>query len=505
MRLSALIPLVAVMSLQAEDPFLVNAETRWTAERWDLPRAGEGMGMVGLQVHRTWACGGYAGFGGWGSVRGEQGGFIATGVSGGWRFPLTERLALDAGAWVGGGGVGRAGIGSGLMLRGHAGLSWDFDWARLGLEASRVRFPNGEIDSSQVAVTAVFPFRAIVGSPAAGGGSLPEFGQRLGTELGWRDFSLAMTGQRYTPAHSVHALDSASRNDPVDLVGLEARLGLGQRAFAVWDMSGAAGGEAAGYMDMLLGLGYALPLDRAGRWDLVGKLCGGPAGGGHLDVGGGMAWKATLGVQATTRSGFQVGLNAGYFVTPGGSFKASVCQVQAGRRFELATPGTASEEALGPLDFTGWSVRTGMQRLKAPQRRGGADPDPIELVGFQMTHDLSEAWYLAGQGNFALTGHAGGFAEGLLGLGWRSPDLSGAGTRALVQAMAGAAGGGGVDTSGGFLLQPMVGVEQELGRGVSLQVMAGRCIAPGGDLSTPVLDAGLAWRFGLPTRTGAGR
>ena len=504
MRLYVLLPLAAVMTLHAEGPSLVNAETRWTAERWDLPQAGETMGMVGLQVHRTWDCGGYAGFGGWGSVRGEQGGFIATGVSGGWRFPLTERLSLDTGAWVGGGGVGRAGIGGGLMLRGHAGLSWDFDWARLGLEASKVRFPNGEIDTSQVAVTAVFPFRTIVGNIAGGGSSLPEFGQILGTELGWREFSLAITGQRYAPAHSVHALDSASRNEPVDLVGLEAHLGLGPRAFAVWDMSGAAGGKAAGYMDMLLGLGYALPLDRAGHWDLVGKFCGGPAGGGHLDVGGGMAWKAMLGVQATTRNGFQIGLNAGYFTTPGGSFKGSVCQLQAGRRFELATPGTAAAETLGAVDFSGWSLRAGMQRLKAPQRRGSADPDPIELVGFQMTHDLSETWFFAGQGNFALTGHAGGFAEGLLGFGWRSPRLFGAGTRFLAQAMAGAAGGGGVDTGGGFLLQPMVGVEQELGRGLSLQVMAGRCIAPGGGLATPVLDAGLAWRFGLPTRTGPG-
>ena len=73
------------------------------------------------------------------------------------------------------------------MVRGHAGLSWDVDWARLGLEASKVRFPNGRVDSSQIAMTATFPFRTIVGS---GRSSLLALGDLLGTELGWRDFSL---------------------------------------------------------------------------------------------------------------------------------------------------------------------------------------------------------------------------------------------------------------------------------------------------------------------------
>ena len=279
MRTFLFLSLAASLALHAEAPSFVNAEMRWTAERWKLPFANETMDLVGLQVHRTWQSGAYAGFGGWGSVRGERGGFITIGVSGGLRFPITERLALDTGAWLGGGGVGRADVGGGLMVRGHAGLSWDFDWARLGLEASKVRFPNGRVDSSQVAMTTTFPFKAIVGS---GSTSLPELGQLLGTDLGWREFSLAFTGQRYAPTASVHALSGAPDTDPVDLVGLEAHLGLDGDLFAVLDMSAAARGKADGYMDMLLGLGYALPLDQGGRWTLVGKFCGeGGAGFGR--------------------------------------------------------------------------------------------------------------------------------------------------------------------------------------------------------------------------------
>jgi hypothetical protein len=497
MRLFLLLSLAGTLALHAEEPAFVDAETRWTAERWKLPFANETMDLVGLQVHRTWQSGAYAGFGGWGSVRGERGGFITIGVSGGWRFPITERLALDTGLWLGGGGAGRADVGGGLMVRGHAGMSRAFDWARLGVEASRVRFPNGRVDSSQVAMTATFPFKAIVGS---GRSDLPALGRTLGTELGWREFSLAFTGQRYAPTRSVRSLHGVPDTDPVELVGLEAHLGLGRGLFALWDMSAAAGGKADGYMDILMGLGYALPLDREGHWTLVSKFCGGPAGGGNLDVGGGMAWKGMLGLQLTTGTDFQFGLNAGYGLTPGGSFKGRVYQVQAGRRFALAAPGLPKAGPVDAIDFSGWSIRAGWQRLASPQRRGGAESDPIDLTSLQLTHELDEAWYFAGQGNFGLTGQAGGFAEGLLGLGWRSREFLGAGPRLLIQCMAGAAGGGGVDTAGGLLVQPTLGLEQALGKGLSLQVMTGRCIAPRGKLRTQVLDAGLDWRFGLPTR-----
>jgi len=335
----------------------------------------------------------------------------------------------------------------------------------------------------------------------SGRSTLPELGRLLGAELGWREFSLAFTGQRYAPAPSVHALSGTPDTDPVDLVGLEAHLKLRGGWFALWDMAAAARGKADGYMDVLMGLGYALPLDQAGHWAVLAKFCGGPAGGGNLDVGGGMAWKGTLGAQLTTSSAFQIGVSSGYITTPGGSFKGAVHQLQAGRRFDLAAPGPWPTADQDLLDFSGWSVRAGWQRLGSPQRRGGANPEPIELTTIQLAHEMTTAWYFAGQGNFGITGHAGGFAEGLLGLGWRSPELFRSGPRLLVQCLAGAAGGGGVDTGGGLLVQPMLGLEQGLGQDLSLQILGGRCLAARGELRSSLLDAGLVWRFGLPTRT----
>ena len=70
MRRSVLLSLAATLVLHAQDASFLNAETRWTAERWQLPFANESMDLLGLQVQRTWRSGAYAGFGGWGSVRG---------------------------------------------------------------------------------------------------------------------------------------------------------------------------------------------------------------------------------------------------------------------------------------------------------------------------------------------------------------------------------------------------------------------------------------------------
>lgn len=498
-RLSAsLLALLLGLPCFTQEP-LPRFETRWTAEAWQLPAQGERkMGVLGLQVDRRWQSGAYAGFGGWGSLTGERGGFITMGIGGGWRLPLTERLGVDAGVWVGGGGVGRASVGGGLMVRGQAGLSWETPNATWNLAWSRVRFPNGAIDSSQLGLTAAFPFRLPVWSsqPPPGlalpGLALPDLGH-------FREVAILLTSQRYQPAGSVQALGGGPDREPVDLGGMELRLGLGTQTFIALDSSAAARGKADGYMDVFLGLGCGLDLVDSGWLRGVAKVMAGAAGGGNLDVGGGAAIKASLGLDAVLGRNGLVSVSAGYISTPSASFKARVLQVQAGRRFTFATPSGSTAPAGWTWSLTGWSFRPSFLRMAAPQRRGGAEALPIELVGLHFSYELGSGFESVGQGNFATAGKAGGFAQGLLGLAWRSPALLASGPRLRLQAMLGEAGGGGVDTSGGFLLQPEAGLEQDLGGGWSLQVLGGRTRAPNGKLNTTLLEAGLAWRFQLPT------
>ncbi len=464
-------------------------EARWTAESWKLPSNEPRMGMAGLQVHRVWASGAYGGFGTWGSLTGLRGGFITVGLSGGWRWPLTERLALDGGLWAGGGGAGRAAVGGGLQVRGHAGLSWDAGWGRLGLEASRVRFPNGRIDSGQVAATAVLPFAVPVNLPSSGPGAWGG---------GFQEVVLLAGAQRYTPAPSARVLAGPQRAAPLDLPAFEARVGLGGGAFLDMDMAAAARGQADGYMDIFLGLGWATAL--APGLSGVVRVGAGPAGGGNLDVGGGAAFKAMAGLEAGTGRGLLVSLQGGYVATPAATFKARVLSLSAGRRYGLAMPGGEGTPDPGGWQDSGWSFRPSFLRMAHPQRSGSGEGPDLEFVGLQFGHDLGGGLELLGQANFATAGRAGGFAQGLVGAAWRSPALAGAGPRLRLQALAGAAGGGGVDTGGGLCVQPSAGLEQALAGGWNLQVLAGRVRAPKGGLDAATLEAGLAWRFTVPER-----
>ena len=470
-------------------------ETRWTAESWRMPAKDERpMGVLGLQVNRRWDSGAYAGLGGWGSLTGEKGGFITFGFDGGWRIPITEHLGLDTGLWVGGGGAGRASVGGGLMLRGHAGLSLETQHGTYNLEWSQVRFPNGAIDTRQVALTAVFPFRL----PAWNAAEPPT--RALPDLRHFRGMSFLLTAQRYGPTQSVRALSGEPNRDPLELVGLELRLGLGKHAFVVLDSAAAARGKADGYMDVFLGLGYAVDLLDSGRLRGVAKLVAGPAGGGNLDVGGGGALKATMGLDLVIGRDGLLSVSGGFVSTPSASFKARVFQIEAGRRFTFAHPSGTDAPSEWAWSWTGWAFRPSFLRMTAAQRRGNAEALPIELVGLHFSYGLGAGFETLGQGNFATAGKAGGFAQGLVGLAWRSPALLGAGPRLRLQGLLGSSGGGGVATSGGLVTQPSAGLEQDLGAGWSLQVLAGRSRAPKGELDTTFVEGGLAWRFKVPTR-----
>lgn len=487
-----------VIGLSAQEPFLVPMTLRATAETWKMPSPGEHMGMLGVDLQRRWGTGGRFGLEGWGSLRGERGGFIATGLSGGWSLDLVGPLSLEADVFVGGGGVGRAGVGGGMMTRGSLGLQATLGSGHFGLSWSRVRFPNGLIDSRQVALTAAFPFRVVALAPSSGPVDLGPLLRSSGEWLGWHRLTLLVTGQRYQPTGSARTLSGVPDREPIDLVGEETRLGLGGGTFVLLDLAAAARGKADGYMDAFLGLGWARPLDPSGRFSLVALVEAGAAGGGSLDVGGGAAFKALVGLEAEAW-GLHFGLHGGWMTTPGASFKARVLSLQAGKVFQFAAPG-GHRDSSEAVEASTWSFRAGWRRLESPQRRGGAEALPIDLVGLRVAHDLNDAAYLAGEAGFAMTGKAGGFAQGLVGAGLRSPTLGAWGPRLKAELMVGAAGGGGVDTRGGLLFQPMAGLEQGLGSFMAFELMAGRCVAPRGELRTTVVEAGLALRFSVPAR-----
>jgi hypothetical protein len=98
----------------------------------------------------------------------------------------------------------------------------------------------------------------------------------------------------------------------------------------------------------------------------------------------------------------------------------------------------------------------------------------------------------------AYQGGAGAYTAGLFGVGgqWRFEP----GLLAGAELLAGAAGGGGVDTGGGAIVKPMAYVGAQLTKPLSLRLGAGWIKAFNGELSSPVVDLTLTFAFDVAGR-----
>ena len=148
----AALPVIAAAQPAPTDVWTrTNADLRLGFETIKLP-GNEHIGLLGtsyLAELRRGLCAGPAVYG---AASGQHGGLFLVGAEAALCTSLVGPLSLEAGLFVGGGGGGGAPVGSGLMLRPHADLLWDFGGYRVGVSVSNVRFPSGQINSSQVGV-----------------------------------------------------------------------------------------------------------------------------------------------------------------------------------------------------------------------------------------------------------------------------------------------------------------------------------------------------------------
>lgn len=275
------------------------------------------------------------------------------------------------------------------------------------------------------------------------------------------------------------------------LAGILGKADLGQGLFASLELDAAHSGGADGYMEGLVGLGLRRSFGRTFRGHL--RIAGGPAGGGQVDVGGGMAWKAVLGLDAKLGQVYLLGAEAGWLSTPGGTFKAFVSQISLGRRLLRAHPE-------GEAPVSGWRLhslplrmRAGVSQLTRPRET----PDgPIRSQTLALDLGLGSHLYLTGQAAFGTSGRAGGWGTGLVGTGFEGRPFEG-GPRIFLEALLGAGGGGGIETRGGLLAQTVAGLAQPLGKHLELQLRAGKAKALRGGLDSPLFEVALGWRFPL--------
>lgn len=454
----------------------------------------ETMGLAGVHylvnVHPDW----YLGASGFGALAGERGGFFAGGFTLGTGTRFASKWLLDAGLFVGGGGGGSAAQGGGMMLRPHLGISRDVGGVMLGAAVSYVKFPNGDIDSTQLSLSLGIPFDVQYGR-ASDAGKAVYAADLVGLRL--RETEWLATVGTYHPADTARTPAGSAMTSSLTRVGFEFRRHLDARRYLFVETAGATGGESDGYAELLAGAGYRVPLSSP-RLHLAASLAAGGAGGGRVDTGGGLVGKARVGLDYSLTPALKLGLEAGR-IESSGSFSADFYGLSLGYRLGEVGAGGPAQDRLG-VD----RVRLARWRLVAVQhtsfstgRKSGSEQN-LSLVGVKIEKMLTDDFYMTGQAYAAYAGDAGGYAVGLIGAGWETTLREDGRLRFNAEFAAGAAGGGGVDVGGGAVIQPLLGLSWQFSDRFTARFEAGRVKALDGKLDSNLVGLGLTYELSRP-------
>ena len=477
------------------------ASLGFSYETLALP-ADENLGLIGLHYHRQTGRM-YGGLAAFGAVNGQRGGFFTGGFEGGWRQALSGPWRLDVGMFAGGGGGDSAPQGGGLMLKPYAGLMYDYkDW-QFGVQLARVRFPNGDIDSSHLSFLLVHSFDSF-GVPGWVSPAQRWYGHSLaGRAIARRDYLFGARFWTYAPLSGTRDTSGARAEAGLNVIGFDLDTFMTEHVFTGLQAGGAVAGDADGYAEVLWSLGWQL--QRSSGWAWRNTLAAGSAGGGRVDTDNGLIVRLTTGLRYRFGNAWQLSLDAGYLAAPSGAFKANVIGVQLGR-FGLV-PVPVERDTAAAMTVTDhsawrprwWRLRGGVLSYRSPEnnwRKSGvtAAANKIDLIA--STVDVMPSGrhvYMTATAAAAGDGGAGGYAVGLLGAGWRQA-LAVKRLEFNAELSAGAAGGGGIDVGGGLVMQLLTALEYRITDYYSLMLTAGRVAAADGNLRADVIGVSVSYR-----------
>ncbi len=479
----------------ADDLTIRDGFYRLSYDSLSLPNDEE-LGLLGANYLLNFDDG-YLGLGVYSAVDGERGGFFTGGVELGHKFELGSGFVIDSGLFIGGGGGGSAPQGGGLMLRPHLGLAADIGFADLSLGVSKVKFPNGAIDSDQLNLQLDIPFGFVYkgsNNAKSDNNDILILGSVSGSRIGWKDHYMAPIYQHYMIDQGVKDTSGQLVTNDMDLIGFEYGTKLGKDYYSYLETSGAGSSGTDGFAEVLGGVGYSSALTRNFGFNIKTAL--GAAGGGGVDTGGGLIHKQSVGLYVRPFDRAAISAEIGRVGAFDGEFKATTSKISLQYPFKLLSSGGYVRKASN-YDYTNdglWGVRAINQTyLGSNTLRKNGSSDSVQLLGVKLDRHLDDDTYLTGQALAAYQGEAGGYAVGLVGIGHEFKVNNNLNLFAEVNV--GVAGGGGINTGGGTIVQPMLGLNYNLSPNFSLQTSVGKlkAIKDGGD--TNVVEFGLQYKF----------
>jgi|FLOH01.1.fsa_nt_gi hypothetical protein len=487
MKSVILIFILSSLLLSENSPHLKHASIQTSYENLTLAN-GEDMGLIGVNYLLHPNDHFYYGLGTYGAVTGDRGGFFTGGFTTGVKYELVKDLYIDAGVFLGGGGGASAdGQGGGLMFKAYSGLLVDFGTYSLGANYSYIKFPNGDIDSTQIGFVADMKFTTTLADDKLDLDSLRQYNFKSDEDY------LVATYQTYFPKSSTKTRAGVSRTENVDLVGVEYGIHVTPSFVTYFESAGALKG-ANGYMEVLGGVAYAKKLSK--NTEIFTKASLGLGGGGKVDTGGGGISKASLMFSYSPTKRINARIGGGYFHSLNGGFDAPFAEINFGINTNfLSADADKNEIAYTSIYSQKFNMRFVNQTYfySDTLTTNPAHTDNVQLTGVKLDWFLTDKLYVSGQALAAYAGEAGGYAAGMFGLGYIQP--IGLGFNAIAEVDIGAGAGGAIRTGGGAILQPMAGLSYNITNNLAISAMAGKILAINGPLEANVLDVAIVYKF----------
>lgn len=286
--------------------------------------------------------------------------------------------------------------------------------------------------------------------------------------------------------------------DSMGVVGVHTLVDFTPNWYGGIGVYGAVRGESGGYFAMSLDAGYQHQLWDPLWFDIGNSL--GAGGGRQTPVGGGLYVEPYAGLSWHFS---KMNLGAYYshikFVN-GGDISSSQAMLNIAvpfnfdyQSFDLFDTEASASPSNVPPNYLALLGLVYFPHDSTTNTSGQTQDDSIDFVGIEFGHFMAQHVFSFANISGAFHGQGNGYANALIGLGWRYPLFSQKRINFVGKLGVGSGGGGGVDTGGGFIYQPSVGVEVLATNQLAVQADVGYLSAPDGDFDNNT--AGIEFKY----------
>jgi hypothetical protein len=453
------------------------------------------MGFTGIHYNLLFKNSFYTGLGIYGSVSGDRGGFFTLGINAGIKKYFSSKFYIDTGFHFGGGGGKNALDGGGAFILPHLNLGYSFKKFSINTGWSYVNFfDGGQIKGNQLNFGIEIPLNFEYSNYKSAEKEISI--DRL-KETIWNQkpkINSLMVHFNNLKVLSESKSNNHIKGKTIKLAGFELTSYLNKNWFTFLKLDGAYDGIRAGYMDVILGGGYHLSMNKNST-NILAKFGIGAGGGGGVDTKGGFLLYPDISIEQQIFKDIYVSVNKGFLLTPNKDFSTSTFGL--GIKYYLERNGVKTEKTSFTLGkFKGLDVII-KQDIYFNAKRMENPTEDLHQISVQVNLDLNKNIFVAGQTSFANFGNAGAYAEGLVGLGLKTASFFNNSTTFFTQFLGGAAGGGNISTGQGLILKPSLGLDYQLSNTLNLRTSGGYVKAKGGELSSPFINFGIKYNISL--------